>query len=71
MPPEERWWYRAAFRILAFANHGPETLQRAIRGHGNLTEHAPIMLIVMFLAEYQGMPAIMLHVIGGTFLSQD
>jgi len=56
------------FRVFAFANHGPETLQRAIRGHGNLTEYAPIMLIVMFLAEYQGMAAGTLHLIGGTFL---
>ncbi len=29
-----------------------ETLQRAIRGHGNLTEYVPLFLILMLIAEF-------------------
>lgn len=57
------------FRVFAFANHGPETLRRAIRGHGNLTEYAPMMLIPMFPGEHQGVPAGTLRLAGGVFLA--
>ena len=33
-----------------------ETLDRAIRGHGNLIEYAPMFLILMLCAELQGAP---------------
>jgi len=56
------------FRLLAFRHLGQATLDRAIRGHGNLTEYAPIMLILMFLAEQQGLSATALHLLGGMFL---
>ena len=56
------------FRFLAFRNLGQATLDRAIRGHGNLAEYAPVMLILMFLGEQQGLSATTLHLLGGMFL---
>ena len=53
---------------MAFRNFGDETLQRAIRGHGNLAEFAPIMLIMMLIAEINGASAVTLHSLGGIFL---
>ena len=34
----------------------PNTLERAIRGHGNLVEYAPLFLILMLLLESNGAP---------------
>lgn len=56
------------FKFMAFRNFGDETLQRAIRGHGNLAEFAPIMLIMMLIAEINGASAVTLHSLGGIFL---
>ena len=44
-----------AFKWFAFGNDGEESLQRAIRGHGNLIEYAPIFLILMLVAEMGGL----------------
>ena len=56
------------FKFMAFRNFGDDTLQRAIRGHGNLAEFAPIVLIMMLIAEMNGASAMMLHLYGGMFL---
>lgn len=56
------------FKFMAFRNFGDETLQRAIRGHGNLAEFAPIMLIMMLIAETNGASSVTLHSLGGIFL---
>lgn len=56
------------FAWFAFAPGGKEGLQRAIRGHGNLTEYAPIFLLLMLIAELNGMAAGSLHAYGVTFL---
>lgn len=58
------------FKWFAFANSGEESLQRAIRGHGNLIEYAPIFLILMLLAEISDAGATMgaLHWYGAVFL---
>ena len=58
------------FKWFAFANSGEESLQRAIRGHGNLTEYTPIFLILMLLAEISDASATMgaLHWYGAVFL---
>lgn len=45
----------------------PEKLQRAIRGHGNLTEYAPIFLILMLIAEINQLPSQTLHLAGIIF----
>jgi len=39
-----------------------------IRGFGNLTEYAPIILVMLFLMEIQGVAAYWLHAYGGAFI---
>ena len=46
---------------------GDDALDRAIRAHGNLTEYAPIFLLMMLIAEQGGYSSFVLHS-GGTFL---
>lgn len=43
-------------------------LQSAVRAHGNFAEYMPITIIMLFLLEYNGMAAWVIHVIGATFL---
>ena len=47
---------------------GVFALQSAMRAHGNFAEYMPITIIMLFLLEYNGAPAWMIHVIGATFL---
>ena len=56
------------FSFLAFGKDGEETLDRAIRAHGNLIEYAPIKLFLLFFLEQQGASVAMLHALGGSFL---
>lgn len=44
------------FAFFAFGRERPGVLERAIRGHGNLTEYAPIFICLMLLAELGGAP---------------
>ena len=39
------------FAFFRFPSDGEEALERAIRGHGNLTEYAPIFLILLLVEE--------------------
>jgi len=57
-----------ALRWFAFGNLGEESLQRAIRGHGNLIEYAPIFLILMLVAEIGGLKEATLYSYGSVFL---
>ncbi|MEM9396685.1 MAG: MAPEG family protein [Pseudomonadota bacterium] len=57
-----------AFSFFAFGKEDSTSLDRAIRGHGNLTEYAPMMLLLLFFLEQQGASAGLLHGLGGTFL---
>tara|TARA_B100000886_G_scaffold67866_1_gene42762 strand:- start:354 stop:761 length:408 start_codon:yes stop_codon:yes gene_type:complete len=45
----------------------PETLERAIRAHGNLIEYAPLFLLLLLLAEINQLNAIILHSSGASF----
>ena len=56
-----------AFRWFAFGKHD-ESLDRAIRAQGNLTEYAPVFLILMLLAEMHGIASASLHYYGMAFL---
>ena len=47
---------------------GVFALQSAMRAHGNFAEYMPITIILLFLLEFNGSPAWMIHVIGATFL---
>ena len=44
-----------------------EALQRAIRGHGNLVEYAPLFLILMLVLELSGAPQTQLYFSGIVF----
>ena len=48
-------------KFFSFNNFGEEALQRAIRAQGNLIEYAPIFLILLFIAEYNGAHPHMLY----------
>lgn len=43
-------------------------LQSAIRAHGNFAEYMPITIILLFLLEHNGAPALLIHAIGLAFL---
>ena len=45
----------------------PLELERAIRGHGNLIEYAPLFLILMLLLELTGTSETLLYICGTVF----
>lgn len=47
---------------------GNFVLQSAIRAQGNFAEYMPIVLILLFLLEYNGMYYLVIHAIGIAFL---
>ena len=55
-------------KFFSFNNYGEEALTRAIRAQGNLIEYAPIFLILIFIAEYNGAHPHMLYMTGIIFL---
>ena len=57
-----------ALKWFAFGNDGEETLQRAVRGQGNLIEYTPIFLILLLVAEMGGLNENALHSYGTVFL---
>ena len=59
--PVTKWLHPADRRI------EQETLDRAIRGHGNLIEYAPMFLILMLCAELKGAPQGQLLLSGALF----
>ena len=44
-----------------------DTLYRAVRAHGNLIEYAPLFLILMLIAELNGLSSLYLHISGSIF----
>ncbi len=53
---------------VALGDGGKDAMQQAVRAHGNLAEYAPIFLLLLGLAEYQGLPTWAVHVLGTVFL---
>ena len=47
---------------------GVAELQAAIRAHGNFAEYMPIVLILLFLLEYNGTHPVIIHIIGIAFM---
>lgn len=58
---------RRANRI-KLGDGGNFVLQSAIRAQGNLAEYMPIVLILLFLLEYNGMYYLVIHAVGVAFL---
>lgn len=56
------------FAFLNINTDDEEMLQRAIRAHGNLTEYAPMMLILVYLLEQSNADTSVLHALGLAFL---
>ena len=57
------------FAKTGIGDGGDRTLQRAIRAHGNFAEYAPMVLILMALAELQDKSIYSLHFIGIVLLA--
>ena len=57
-----------AFKWFGFGNLGDVSLQRAIRGHGNLIEYAPIFLILLYFVETSGFSVTAIHWYGSVFV---
>ena len=57
-----------AFNWFGFGNRSEISLQRAIRGHGNLTEFAPIFLILLYFVETSGFSVTAIHWYGSVFV---
>jgi len=55
-------------KFFSFNNFGEEALQRAVRAQGNLIEYAPIFLILLFIAEYNGAHPHMLYMTTTLFM---
>lgn len=53
--------------LVALGDDAQHELKRRIRAHGNLTEYAPIFLILLGLAEYNGLPWSGVHAFGLVF----
>jgi uncharacterized membrane protein YecN with MAPEG domain len=51
-------------RKIAFGDGDHPGLQRAIRAHANLTENAPLGLILLAAVEAQGFSAVVVHILG-------
>jgi uncharacterized protein len=59
--------YRVGLKISS-GDGGHPGLKRAVRAHGNLTENAPIGLILLAAIEAQGFGEITIHVLGSTLV---
>ncbi|MEM5480876.1 MAPEG family protein [Pseudoalteromonas fuliginea] len=53
---------------ISLGDNGNATLQRAVRAHANFMEYVPIALILLFLAEYQGLASHYCNILGGALL---
>ena len=59
--------FRRANKI-GIGDGGHQGLSIAIRAHANLIENAPIILILLMLAEMNGMPVYLIHCLGTTWI---
>ncbi|MBB1440255.1 MAPEG family protein [Shewanella sp. SG41-4] len=53
---------------IGIGDGGHQGLSIAIRAHGNLMENAPIALILLALAELNGMPVYLIHSLGTAWI---
>ena len=59
--------YRRGLQI-SFGDGDNPALKRAIRAHANLSENAPIGLILLLSVEVQGFSAAVVHLLGGVLV---
>ena len=48
----------------ALGDGGDKELQKRIRAHGNFSEYAPLLLLMLAAIELQGAPAFAIHIFG-------
>ena len=48
----------------AYGNNDSKRIEAKIRAHANWAEYVPIALLLMLMAELQGIPAVWLHITG-------
>tara|TARA_Y100000588_G_scaffold203641_1_gene217454 strand:+ start:56 stop:445 length:390 start_codon:yes stop_codon:yes gene_type:complete len=53
---------------VSLGDGGNEALQRAIRGHGNCAEYAPVGILLLLIAELQGANATWLLIVAAALL---
>jgi uncharacterized membrane protein YecN with MAPEG domain len=54
---------------VALQDGGRTELQRRVRAHGNFAEYAGFSLLLLGLAEFNGMPSWAVHALGSLFLA--
>tara|TARA_B100000683_G_scaffold223863_1_gene221853 strand:+ start:83 stop:475 length:393 start_codon:yes stop_codon:yes gene_type:complete len=57
------------FAVLSFGKDRPDTLDRAIRAHGNFAEYTPLFLILLYLAERSDMASSGIHAYAASFFA--
>lgn len=58
---------RRRFQV-AIGAGGHAQLERAIRVHANFAEYVPLALCLLFLVEFSGLPAVLVHILGAMLL---
>lgn len=58
---------RRKYRV-SVGDGGNEALQLAIRAHSNAVEYIPITLMLLLMLELNGMPKILIHILGVTLI---
>ena len=53
---------------IGIGDGGNQDLSLAIRAHGNLVENAPVVMVLLVLAELNGMPDYLLHIFGTVWI---
>ena len=56
------------FKFISYGNENEEVIHRAIRGHGNFIEYAPLFFILLYLAEEAGTHNHILHSLAIMFM---
>lgn len=60
---------RARYRFrVRLGDGGQDKIVHAIRAHANFIEYTPLFLILLVLAEQQGLAPMYVHIIGGGFI---
>lgn len=58
---------RIRFRV-GLGDGGERKLQQLVRSHGNFSEYAPMMVVLLLLLELSMLSGLWLHLIGGGFV---
>jgi uncharacterized protein len=54
---------------IALGSGNSKLLEQRIRAHANFSEYAPFALLLLFMAEYQGVARYIIHLLGILFLT--